>query len=108
MDLQETIKRALADEFDRGVKSALEEYGGDAGAWSVVDGKLVDGRGLEIGNSLEVIAGEHNKALSAAKYQAVPELKKCVVCSYRFDHELLGKYGCPNCHGGDMSAEDGK
>jgi hypothetical protein len=74
MDLQETIKRALADEFDKGVKSALEEYGGASGTWSVIDGKLVDGHGLEIGNSLEVVAGEHNKALSAAKYQVVPEL----------------------------------
>jgi hypothetical protein len=75
MDLQETIKRALADEFDKGVKSALEEYGGDAGVWSVVDGKLVDGRGVAVGDDLYVIAGEHNKALSAAKFQAVPELK---------------------------------
>jgi hypothetical protein len=85
MDLQETIKRALADEFDKGVKSALEEYGGDAGAWSVVDGKLVDGRGVEIGNSLEVVAGEHNKALSAAKCQAVPELK--IDAEYNFGNQ---------------------
>jgi hypothetical protein len=23
----------------------------------------------------------------------------CAGCGYPFDHELLGKYGCPNCEG---------
>ena len=25
--------------------------------------------------------------------------KPCQFCGYEFDHELLGKYGCPNCEG---------
>ncbi len=37
--------------------------------------------------------------------------KPCQFCGYEFDHELLGKYGCPNCEGegcgelGDSSSE---
>lgn len=27
------------------------------------------------------------------------KFKKCGNCGYRFDHDLLGKYGCPNCEG---------
>lgn len=30
-------------------------------------------------------------------------MSACAVCGYEFDHELLGKYGCPNCIGEPMN-----
>lgn len=27
------------------------------------------------------------------------DIRACKFCGYEFDHELLGKYGCPNCEG---------
>ena len=29
----------------------------------------------------------------------VPTLDPCFACGYLFNHVLLGRYGCPNCHG---------
>jgi len=34
-------------------------------------------------------------------------LEPCELCGFEFDQELLGRYGCPNCHGDGLeSAED--
>lgn len=30
-------------------------------------------------------------------------LMPCEYCGYPFDQELLGRYGCPNCEGGQES-----
>jgi len=27
------------------------------------------------------------------------DVRKCYLCDCVFDHELLGRYGCPNCFG---------
>jgi predicted Zn-ribbon and HTH transcriptional regulator len=33
------------------------------------------------------------------RMQAIVRVLPCAGCGYPFDHELLGKYGCPNCEG---------
>ena len=32
-------------------------------------------------------------------HQPIVRVLPCAGCGYPFDHELLGKYGCPNCEG---------
>jgi len=32
-------------------------------------------------------------------------LEPCSFCGYKFDHELLGRYGCPNCEGEGLQKE---
>ena len=36
---------------------------------------------------------------TAAQDSAAERLRPCPFCGYRFDHEQLGKYGCPDCCG---------
>ena len=33
-------------------------------------------------------------------------IRPCVFCGYEFDHELLGRYGCPNCEGEGIDVSD--
>lgn len=43
--------------------------------------------------------------------QMPPQLRKykpCRSCGHRFDHDLLGKYGCPNCEGQPPSLQTGQ
>lgn len=39
------------------------------------------------------VDGPHEMPPQLRKY------KKCRLCGHRFDHDLLGKHGCPNCEG---------
>jgi integrase len=35
-------------------------------------------------------------------------VRNCKFCGYPFDHDLLGKYGCPNCHGEKLENKKAK
>ena len=54
-------------------------------------------QGLERRNRPENVElqGEEEPMRSVRESNILP----CQFCGYEFDHELLGKYGCPNCEG---------
>jgi hypothetical protein len=36
---------------------------------------------------------------AASRIHKKGKLQPCVYCGHPFDHDSLGMYGCPNCHG---------
>ena len=47
--------------------------------------------------------GDGLQRLRQAGATAGATVRACAFCGYEFDHELLGKYGCPNCEGSGLA-----
>jgi DNA (cytosine-5)-methyltransferase 1 len=49
---------------------------------------------------------EHNGRHASGGEQSVHnerDVRPCAFCGYEFDHDALGKYGCPNCEGDGLA-----
>lgn len=52
--------------------------------------------------ALQYIGGQLECASNAGNDGQEGAMAPCGGCGYVFDHELLGRYGCPNCEGEDI------
>lgn len=53
----------------------------------------LDGEGVECGQC------GVRMTIEQARFMSQPIEAPCTFCGHAFDHDLLGLYGCPNCHG---------
>src|SRR5690554_6333176 len=70
-------------------------------AWAEQDGRTEPANGS--GSGREVAHANGLRELQPQGCEQDERRRPCNGCGFPFDHELLGKYGCPNCEGEDVA-----